>query len=421
MKSKLPIRSLPARLGCLFLILVILAVLSLAAVYMLPTGRMQANLDASMEIFFQEDAYPTLLSGGDSYMLDNYTDALMLATAVYDSQNNPITAAIASARLEVKDAASPVQSLIQNYMGTAQQLVTVNYTRYWHGYLIFLKPILLFLKYSQIRKIMAIAQVLVASAVISALAYQKKITYIPAFVLTWLFLNPMSTGASLQYNTVYMLTMLTLLVLILMEKRLRGNRDTMILMFFAVGCLTSFFDLLTYPAVVVGIPLAYIAAESRDGIKKSVCTMLQLGIVWGAGYALMWAAKWILASLILHQNAFQSVILAFSVRISRTGLMEKPISYGDVVRKNYEANPQYIQLACVLTAAGAAICLLRKKKSTLAESIPLLLVAVIPFAWYFMTANHSIIHYFFTFRELAITVFALLLFAGKNLTAGFRR
>ena len=39
--------------------------------------------------------------------------------------------------------------------------------------------------------------------------------------------------------------------------------------------------------------------------------------------------------------------------------------------------------------------------------LPLALAALIPFAWYFVAANHTYIHYWYAHRTLAVTAFAV--------------
>ena len=39
--------------------------------------------------------------------------------------------------------------------------------------------------------------------------------------------------------------------------------------------------------------------------------------------------------------------------------------------------------------------------------VPILIVGLFPYAWYFVFANHSQLHYFYTYRIQAITLFAI--------------
>ena len=44
----------------------------------------------------------------------------------------------------------------------------------------------------------------------------------------------------------------------------------------------------------------------------------------------------------------------------------------------------------------------------------LLLLALLPLAWWFLAANHSLVHTFFTGKELSVTVFAVLLWLSSG-------
>ena len=47
------------------------------------------------------------------------------------------------------------------------------------------------------------------------------------------------------------------------------------------------------------------------------------------------------------------------------------------------------------------------KKIWLMDMIPYMIVAVIPFIWYFILLNHTWMHFWFSYRALGMTVFAL--------------
>ena len=50
---------------------------------------------------------------------------------------------------------------------------------------------------------------------------------------------------------------------------------------------------------------------------------------------------------------------------------------------------------------------LKKHFDGFAQRIPVILIALIPFVWWFMAANHSYEHAAFTYRHFAIFVFAI--------------
>jgi uncharacterized membrane protein len=55
-----------------------------------------------------------------------------------------------------------------------------------------------------------------------------------------------------------------------------------------------------------------------------------------------------------------------------------------------------------------------------AKLLPVLLVGLYPFVWYFVIRNHSIVHVWFTHRTLSITIFSLAVFFACMFTDGER-
>ena len=135
--------------SALSLLAAILAgVVLLTAVYALPTARMRHNVSISL---------PYILSEGDRYQwapyhngteLDGFTDAIMLGNAIYAGSGAPLHDALVNPRMEFTPGDSvPVDSL-SRYAQGAEDGRQVTYARYWHGYLVFLKPLLLFFRRS---------------------------------------------------------------------------------------------------------------------------------------------------------------------------------------------------------------------------------------------------------------------------------
>ena len=128
-----------------------------------------------------------------------------------------------------------------------------DYTRYWHGYLIVLKPLSLFLTYPQIRYLnMFIINILCFLSGMMLYRKTKRTGAACAFILgltaTFLIVAPIS----FQYMASYTVMFLTVLALLgnLEKRKLRMPE-----LFFGCGMCISFFDFLTFPVVTLGIPL----------------------------------------------------------------------------------------------------------------------------------------------------------------------
>lgn len=252
------IKKLPAALQLILLYLLIVAVgfVCLILVYMLPTERIQNNVNLSADTIYKDGDQASIVSNGDaSYRLDPFTDCLMLEIAAYDSERAPIYASLLNEYLQFED---PLSTLFYKAWSDDTEFEVSQYPRYWHGYLVFLKPLLLLFSYHDIREVMMTVQFSLAAAIVGLLSYKKQGRFVPPFIAAWLFMNPLSLSMSMQYNTIFTLTLLSLLACIFLRDSTISDNKSMALLFFAVGCLTSYFDFLTYPLVAIGLPAAYI-------------------------------------------------------------------------------------------------------------------------------------------------------------------
>lgn len=124
----------------------LLGLISLTLVYLLPTERMEQNVKSSMDIFYTESVYPQQVSGYKATQLDNETDAIMLLGAIYDGGNySAIKQAMRAARVDISNVPSKCNVLIKYAWENQEPDSVSEYSRYWHGYMLWLKPLLLFL------------------------------------------------------------------------------------------------------------------------------------------------------------------------------------------------------------------------------------------------------------------------------------
>lgn len=408
-----------------FLILVFGGYLLLVLAYCLPTGMISKNVEEAAWAFMDEGAYrqlnfgggnreiysfmESLLWGGNSTQ-DNYTDSIMLLSAEHTGDENPFVEAMKVKRTTVKGQSSPVAALVALHTGEDAQYGTTSYARYWHGYLIFLKPLLLFFSYQQIRYFLSLAQLGLVSAVVCLLAAKGKGMYCAPVVLAYFFINPAACSLSLQYTPVLVLTMAELAVILLREERYARDKRLWLYHFFVAGCLTSYFDLLTYPLVTLGIPVIFLVSQYEGSGREGLMELIGSSILWGTGYASMWAAKWALGSLITGNNVLKDAVEHIFVRagsqvedlgVSQFGRLE-------AVRRNLVANRFCLLMILVIFAVCLAVSLYRDTFRFREEHLPIALGGLLPFGWYLVVSNHSIDHAWMTFRELSVFVFALI-------------
>lgn len=394
------------------LLLSILAgILLITCVYILPTGRMLTQADRSLPVFENEGTSFCWAPEERSARLDGFTDAIMLQTAVYVRDENPMKAAMRNDRMEFSEGKlDPAGSLKQYVYGNRSGYV-VSYARYWHGYLLFLKPLLLFFSLSDIRMMNAAFQLILAIGVL-LLAFRKQgLRLALPMGLALLVINPISTALSMQFSSIYYLTLLGLLVMLLTES---WDRSWGYLVFLFLGIGTAFFDFLTYPACAVGICLALQALMSRADGKTRLLKTIGSGAAWAFGYGGMWSGKWLAASLITGTNVLRDAMEQAQYRSGgEVTAAEGGVNatFGAVLGRNLGVLANPAAAVIVLALLGLLVWLLVTKRCRFAlerASLPSLAIAfAVPFVWYFLLRNHSLVHCWMTYRNLSAAVFAL--------------
>ena len=392
------------KIGFVPLLLIVLGLtgyLLLVLVYCIPTERIERNVRDSANIFEREDTYHLLIRHGNS-QLDNYTDALMLLIAAYPSQDlwsSPINAR--------HYTGEPCQVLVDVYRD-GETGNTVTFARYWHGYLLFLKPLLTFFNYSTIRYMMIFAQMGLFVLIIYKLSQRNKEMIIPTF-LFWIFLNPVATMMSLQFNSVLIVTFLAMLVVLYVDEHWKAEDGLYVwgVLFLLFGVLTNYIDLLTYPLVTLGVPLIlWLSIRLSPDIRENVKRILASSLFWFIGYGGMWELKWLLGSIITGENIFAEAYVSMLIRTS-SSYSDMTFDFWDIMERQWEAARNSVwKLALIALFVYWLYKVLRVGKIHINLLVPYMIVAIYPFVWYFVMKNHSFLHYFFTYRELAISLYA---------------
>ncbi len=352
--------------------------LLLVAVYALPTGRIAAHVEASSAQLPSEVNWPQLS--------DQFTDSIMLNISAYEKTKSVWVEALEANRLS-SDGLTP-------------------YPRYWHGYLLFTKPLLLLFNYRQIRQIFIFVHLALLFAILYLLGKRERDrAFLPLLFAVYL-LNPVGCAMSLAYTPMYVLTLLELVVILLLEGQYRAHRSLWFYHFFIVGCLTAYFDFLTFPAVSLGVSLVFLLSQYETDWKKGFLSLLGSGGLWVAGYGAMWAGKWLLATLFTDADVFADAFGTIAFRVGRE-YNGASITALDAIGRNLQDHKLELAIVCLFFVVCLAVGLIKKRARPEAGLLPVLATGLIPFVWFAVLANHSYIHYGFTYREIAISAYAL--------------
>ncbi len=409
--------------GWRLLLCVLIGFLLMYTVYLLPTEQIEQHVANSAELFEKEGAYPsfTFLKYCNSDR-DNYTDAWMLLEAAYNGDDTTMNLAMSNYRYNI-DEKDPTETIVQHYKYQQDFNKTILYGRYWNGYLVYLKPFLLFLNYSTIRIINSVFQMVLFCTIIFLLVRKQKAYYIAPYILSVLMIMPFAIVLNIQLSTCYTILNIGVIAVLLCEKCLDEKG---IFIFLYLGAATSFFDLLSYPLVTFGVPAVfYFCLLKKESIKQSLVRLVKIGLSWCVGYGGMWISKWIIGSLLSNNNLISDGI---NQTIYRAGSSAENVDSTETftaletIFRNIKAflfTPVTIILGIfVLVMLVLIIKRIRETKASLSECLiivfPYLVLMISPFVWYVLIRNHSAIHFYgLANKELEITAIAISCLCAK--------
>ncbi len=393
----------------------LIGLLALMAVYLIPTGRIRENIGRGADILLEQGPTYQYAEGYRSAIFDNETDAIMLGEVMYAS-GSPVQDAVMVPRLEFATAESNVYSLMGAIHGDDNPGIST-YPRYWHGYLVLLKPFFIFFDYSDFRIMNQAVQLILLCIVIVLFVKRGLVNYLWAFIPAMILWNPATMGVSLQYSACYYIAMGGMIIVLARES---FEISQMMNVFFVLGICVAYFDFLTYPIATLGMPLITMLVleiskqklKISDGIK-AVCGS---SFNWGAGYVLFWALKWIVGSMLTGTSIIADAFGQIGNRVSSQVDGETITRFGALIRiinVSFAKWPYILMIAIVMIfVAASAGVKFGNGVSNRDDIIPMLcsmaIVAIIPFIWIIVTANHSYIHPRLVYRSMGVTLYAVL-------------
>ena len=394
----------------------VVGILLLVLVFLLPVGPMRRNVEKSVENMLKtgdqipEDAFSQYLWKNR----ETYTDAIMVQNAIERlPDKNAYEHAIWMYHYDLEeDVWTPEDSLkafCESHENVNNMYLHI-YARYWHGYLLYLKPLLMLFSWQHVVWLELAVQIALMIWVLVTAIRRKNVGVAVVTLGSFLFMKPVLVLVSLTMSVCWILTLLAVEYMLLHHDRLH-DKGWYPEFFLMVGILTSYFDFLTYPIVTLGIPLCYYFLLESDKLWNNIKKLIAFGISWAIGYAGMWAAKWVIADLTLHTGTIKDAIWSIIGRTEAIGGRPRMNGGFYVIGLNLQEYPAYMGGFAILLMAAAAVLLVaalvkEKGKINYAQLVPMVMIAAIPFAWIIAVQHHSALHARFTFRILSVAAAA---------------
>lgn len=408
------------RLFILVVASILIASVLMYMLYSIPTGRAFASALNSVDMY-GEDLIANWSGDAIYSRLSNHTDSLMIMHALYRPYDTKIENAFLTPSPDY--GLSQPENLV-HYLYREEPLASADYARYWHGYLLYLIPALQFFDVGEIKTLMMYAQIILLTFVVYELGKRSK-AYILFYCTIALFINPITTVMTFQNADIYCIMMIFMFILLKYNDWL--SRNNRYLYFFALnGILVAFVDYLTYPMAAYGVPLITVLLINDYKFKDSVKIVVYNSFAWIWGYAGMWAGKWIMCDLLTGSDSIASALSGVTqwtaADMSVAGF--ETTSYGFTLSYlfDYINEPPMIVLGLMI-AVMFCICMyqgrfrFKNPAGFLSSTAAIALVGLAPFAWYFVLRNHTLIHPHLAYRQLAVSIWALLAISVKSCSA----
>ena len=429
-----------------FIVTMIILISLLFLSSLIPSSYIEENVRKSSEFLDERDIYEKegIKTFGKTEILFLFTDAIMVNTAYSIDSDHPYESMMLARKNYIPGQTQNMHEEVPVNIGTSPNYVdefgntfqvaelyglmhrenivdSYEYTRYWHGYLIFLRPLLTVMSIEGIRNLLFLITVILSVTVLFLIIKKLNLMTAIIYLLSFLAVNLFVICNSMNEITTFIIALISMNFILLKNGKFKNPASV----FLVIGMCTSFLDLLTTPLVTLGLTLPlYVLLNIKEDNKKLYLDCIKICIAWVLGYGLCWAFKWIITDITLNRHIVSDAIKQALVR---TGKIAN-VGFGQIVKNAFNSFGKtvielFVGISVIYALIGIAKEIyIRKFKNEVSEKIQrakvliFLIIAVFPLVWYFVLQNHSYAHKFFTNRILVILILniqiAITLFMG---------
>ena len=407
------------KLFCLYIILISIFTILLISVFTISTSAIKNNIVESVRQIQKEGLWfqPLKLY---FFQIDNMTDCLMMNINASSDSDNPVRSSMManySQPYKYGDTGTYLKmdqttlDIAEN--GANESTIFSDYARYWHGYQVVLRPLLCFFNYNQIRILNYILFFILLSITIFLLYKKINIIYAISFGVTLVLSNIIIVPLAIQFSTCFYIAFIGMITILHRQKTIDCKQSA--LLFFTIGALTSYMDFLTTPILTLGFPLVVFIAVNKE--KDRLKTLFTQSFIWLLGYASIWASKWLIGWILTGENIIDTAMACAQQRVGNTivfGGVEMPMNQFFEIILSKLSNMIYPVCIAIGVAIGLLIIFFYKNRNKVKKFNWLVIIAIMPIAWFIIMKNHSLQHIFFTWRDFMLTLWCMLIFAFSN-------
>ncbi|MGN0695575.1 MAG: hypothetical protein ACI4J5_02280 [Oscillospiraceae bacterium] len=392
---------------------------------MIPNEKLKDNLLRSSEML--SGAEPFSQEQSRNTITDNYADVILLNVIWNIDSSDPFVSSLDTKYFDGNDGKNDLGENYGLYSAVNGTEANTDYSRYWHGSSVFIRPLLTVTDLSGVRLVGAAAAAVLLAVCCAFLIKRRLYFEAAALPLAFIFVQGWNICLSMEYQPAVLVTLAMLPFFLALEKK---GDTTLIILSVISGTMIAFFDFLTAETLTILIPLIIImSARYSEGRFKTVRTEMITAAKCSAGWLLAYGGtflvKWTAASAVTGENKFLAALSSAEERFGGDTTLNSPAAqifaapitnistmmYG---RERADFLPAAAGILLIAAAVTAALYLLRIRGNIKAKELVtvLLILGAVPYIRYIVLNNHSYLHDFFTYRAQAASVLALMTAIG---------
>lgn len=370
----------------LFLMTFIVLFVSLIISFCIPDSLLLGHISESKGyINYYEDYNWYVAFSERDIVLDN-TDSDMLDWAIYDGTIGEI--------------------------GPLKKALYINgYPRFWHGYIVVLRFLLIFINYTEIRYYNMLFLFLILGIDLILMSKMLNTRTAMVFLLAMCMGRFFISAYCFSYIISFAIALIAIWIILIRWKVISSSN--LCNLFMLIGILENFFDFLTTPLLTWGLPIMIVILLylNDDNLSSGVIwkRTINYSLFWLLGYAGMWLMKWLVGTVILQSNIFSDA--ADQIYFRTRGNESYPVDYFEMLSKNISkiTLPNvswkiFISVLLLFWCMFAAV--LVKRHGDIRKLTLFISMALFPYVWYIVLVNHSQIHAIFTYKLQIISLFS---------------
>lgn len=420
---------------------IIICILLLFLTSLITQSALQKNMEKSAEYYSNHQMFDHITDYMFLSRQDNYADCILTNIIYHIDQSDLLHSVLQASYYNPED-----ESVAESFAYAVNHKVNANvdYSRYWHGSMVVLRPLFVFFDITGVRLVLGIA-ILILTVWFEILLFKNRYFYYGiCYALGLLLVSVWMCAFCIEYAMPFVVMSVELPVLFLLltksfnkigKKTVQRQEFVLWTVLSCAGVVTAFVDFLTTETITFTMAyVLYLIIKERyhqiKSLKEECLCFLKSGMIWFCSYAFMVLLKWMISLAVLGKEALFAALNQAALRINGDATLGNVIGAETVSDFERISGALWRNIGCifpfkdemslkgtllyVLLIGIVTFCiwyLFRKKQESCLNKM-LLIVSALPFLRFLVLNNHSYIHFFFTYRALLVGVVVLLYVIG---------